>query len=63
MKIDDVVIQQDERLSGFFYPMKDWSIAKTEFAITHELPNGSEEHAFLYFDENDKLVFWKYCPR
>lgn len=63
MKIDDLVINQDERLSGYFYPEKDWSKAKKEFSITHELPDGSEEHAYLYFDENGKLLFWKYCPR
>ena len=62
MKIDDLVISQDERLSGYFYPEKDWSKAKKEFSITHELPDGSEEHAYLYFDENGKLLFWKYCP-
>lgn len=63
MKIDAQVIQQDEELAGEFYPKKDWITAKKEFAITHEFPDGSEEHAYLYFDETDKLVFWKYCPR
>ena len=60
--IDDQVIQQDERLSGDFFPDKDWSRAKREFAITRVLPDGSEEHAYLYFDENDKLIFWKHSP-